>query len=750
MEVVTTPLFIKDLKSLQRSQRKMFAKVCELLTEISTGIDITRHLRSETRIPSCHKYDIADGYRMVFQRVTDSETLIALCAGPHDYVDAFLGSHRGWVFDPSTGRAVGLRLGSIADTSTDIAHSTSLISDRPGSKPSGTAAPARATHSGPPVQPGLFADFTDEMLAKITLAPELWPRIRSLTDPNSIETLQALAAVEEGSPQAADLLLAHLTGSVDVKDSIQKIAEGDAYVTPALNSRELASARLNTEEFLCFRDPKDMEDVLARNNFERWQLFLHPAQKELVERTFAGPARIRGVSGSGKTVVALHRARYLAKQGVTVLFTTFNKALAASAGRLLDSLCGQERSLIEVTHLDRWCLDFLVFRAGRQPFADPVIQQTARDTVTRHSRARSSDALGDLTDNQLWSEIEFIYGRFLHQEARGYLETDRSGRGFPLTSSQRQAVLQAYTEYVEELARNSSSVDPREFVRLAYSLLTAGEQPQREYGCVIVDEVQDLSEIALRTVYKLVGAKTNGLLLVGDGTQRIFTSGFSMRNLGIEISGRSYILRKNYRNTRQIMEAALPLISEAWERDVRSDGSPDKALPPECSVREGPQPAIVRCSTDTDELRFIVRETKYLLGFERYTPAEICIMARSKQGRSVLLNALDNAGVPVVDYRDSDVVERDAVRVSTLHSAKGHEYSVVFIASMIEGNLPNPQALEAGSEDMERALLYVAMTRARDLLYLSYGERQANGTMHTASSYFDAIEAYCELLHFPA
>jgi superfamily I DNA/RNA helicase len=125
-------------------------------------------------------------------------------------------------------------------------------------------------------------------------------------------------------------------------------------------------------------------------------------------------------------------------------------------------------------------------------------------------------------------------------------------------------------------------------------------------------------------------------------------------------------------------------------------------------------------------------------------------MARSKQGRSVLLNALDNAGVPVVDYRDSDVVERDAVRVSTLHSAKGHEYSVVFIASMIEGNLPNPQALEAGSEDMERALLYVAMTRARDLLYLSYGERQANGTMHTASSYFDAIEAYCELLHFPA
>jgi uncharacterized protein (DUF302 family) len=142
-----------------------------------------------------------------------------------------------------------------------------------------------------------------------------------------------------------------------------------------------------------------------------------------------------------------------------------------------------------------------------------------------------------------------VMGRFLHDETDAYLTTDRSGRGRALSPEQRRAILDVYLWYHHALL-NRGFVEHAEFVRMAYWLRLNGEQTQADYAAVIVDEVQDISEIAVRLLHSLVGDRADGLLLVGDATQRIFTRGYTLRGLGIDIAGRGLVLRKNYRNTK--------------------------------------------------------------------------------------------------------------------------------------------------------------------------------------------------------
>jgi superfamily I DNA/RNA helicase len=415
--------------------------------------------------------------------------------------------------------------------------------------------------------------------------------------------LQTLA---EEAPKAADALLAFATGNSATREMVLDLAAGSAQLTEQFPEAAVNGLTSGSEEFLTFSDPHDLKDVLERGTLEQWQLFLHPDQRSLVERTFSGPARLRGISGSGKTVVALHRARRLAKEalgkGEKVLFTTFDKGLAAAAGRLLDALCGSERAAIEVTHLHRWCLDYLSFRGIGSPKYSPETSRHLRHEALTNIGPALQNALKSVSQEYIWTEVDFLMGRFLHDEVDAYLTTDRSGRGRALSPEQRRAILDVYSWYHQSLLQRSF-VDPAEFVRMAYRLRLKGEQTEADYAAVIVDEVQDISEIALRLLHSLVGDRANGLLLVGDATQRIFTRGYTLRGLGIDIAGRGLVLRKNYRNTKQILEAAFPLIESEWREDVAQAEVAVSDLRPEFSVREGSRPIVVRCSDEAAEGR---------------------------------------------------------------------------------------------------------------------------------------------------
>lgn len=363
-------------------------------------------------------------------------------------------------------------------------------------------------------------------------------------------------------------MLAFATGNSDTRRSAIDLALGRAVHVLQFPSSDDSNSIASSEEFVTFSDPVELERVIDRGTLEQWQLFLHPDQRALVERTFSGPARLRGISGSGKTVVALHRARRLAMRaharGERVLFTTFDKGLSAAAAKLLDAPCGAERAAIEVTHLHRWCLDYVSFRGLPRPRYSPEVSREVRRETQESLSAKSQEALASLPRDYLWQEVEFLMGRFLHEEIEDYLTTDRSGRGRALTSEQRRAVLALYVTYHKRLF-DRGFVEPAEFVRMAYRQSRRGDQTEATYSAVIVDEVQDLSEIGIKLLHSLVADSPDGLLLVGDATQRIFTRGYSLRGLGVDIAGRGIVLRKNYRNTRQILESAFPLVAGEWD-----------------------------------------------------------------------------------------------------------------------------------------------------------------------------------------
>lgn len=726
-KITLRPTFSRDLDALRRSARKQYQRTSEIILELQRDQEPSASRRTESRIPNCVKFELPDGYRLVLQRSDDDAELIALVVGTHDHVDAFLDGHKGYLFDGRTGRVRELRLATAAESSVEISPSADLA--------------AETTHFSAAREP-VFHEFTDEMFAHLGVRSGLLPRIREIVDPDGFDCISTLQDLADESPQAADALLAFVTGNSSARMGVLDLARGQAVLVGAFPSKELSDRTSSGEEFISFSDPVDLEHVLEKGTLKQWQLFLHPDQRSLVDRTFSGPVRLRGISGSGKTVVALHRARRLAREaqqnGDKVLFTTFDKGLANAAGRLLDDLAGPERTAIDVTHLHRWCLDYLSFCGIPKPKYSPDACREVRGQAMAAQTLGAQENLKRLGSQYVWSEVDFIMGRFLHEEVDGYLSTDRTGRGKALSAEQRRNVLDLYMTYVRRLFERGY-VEPAEFVRMAYRQRMKGDQTKDNYSAVLVDEVQDISEIGLKLLNTLAPGRSDNLFLVGDTTQRIFTRGYSLRGLGIDIAGRAVVLRKNYRNTRQILEAAFPLVASEWQQDLANSGNTAADISPEFSVREGPKPIVVRCADTAAEGRFISSEISALLRYGHYRPMDICVLGRDKKSRELALTALKSAGIPAyafnVSHSGEVSAESDAVRVSSLHGAKGHEYAAVIIAGAAEGTIPQASAKEPEELSSEAAVLYVGMTRARDLLYLSYAEKDHLNRTRTLSPF---------------
>jgi superfamily I DNA/RNA helicase len=224
-----------------------------------------------------------------------------------------------------------------------------------------------------------------------------------------------------------------------------------------------------------------------------------------------------------------------------------------------------------------------------------------------------------------------------------------------------------------------------------------------------------------------------------------------MRGIGVDITGRSVVLRKNYRNTRQILEAAFPLVRSEWEAEERAGGIDPGSIRPEYSVREGHRPILVRCKDEEHEAAFLAAEITALLRYKHFSPRAICVMARNKRSRDLALNALRRAKIPAIHYQRPLTGEisddQGAVRVSSLHGAKGHEYGAVFITGAVSSILPQPHPGDPEGSAAERALLYVAVTRARDIVYLSHAETR-DGKSLIRSPLIDEIQHLCDHCQF--
>jgi superfamily I DNA/RNA helicase len=445
-----------------------------------------------------------------------------------------------------------------------------------------------------------------------------------------------------------------------------------------------------------------------------------------------------------------------------VLFLTFNRSLADAVDRLFDRLCTvNERSRVVVSTVSKFCQEYIRFRTDSSPYWDErANEELFREAVLllfvelqkagffAKTNQQSSQFGRDRDYVFLAEEIDYIFGRFLHPEVDAYLESDRTGRGRGLTRGQRDLVLKLYRAIFDR-HRERKLFDPRDLARAAYGLLVKSEPTRQTYIAVIVDEVQDLTEIELKVMRLLSGPTGSGLFLVGDGAQQIYKRGHSLQRIGINVIGRSFVLRKNYRNTREIFNAvnAFKQAFKLGQNDEQEAYTETSGIPPSSS---GERPLLMIAANPEQELAAIVREVTYLVNRLKLPPNQICCMARNERMRESIGNALLQAGINAVSFRVETNFLPDAIPVSILHNSKGHEFRAVFLAGVFDGAIPLSYTHDEQELEQEASLLYVAMTRAKELLYLSFARSDAAGRPLKESRFLEPMRPHLDILDLAA
>lgn len=553
-------------------------------------------------------------------------------------------------------------------------------------------------------------------LLRVGVPQILLPAVQSLQTAAQLEKLEKYLPAEA---YEALYWIANLGYSVE--QALNEVSAGRPMAAP-VDVEDLETALQHPDSkrrFAIIETPDELEEILSAP-LEKWRVFLHPSQADLVRRNFNGPARVLGGAGTGKTVVAMHRARYLARHVFTnpqdrILFVTYTRTLAHNISQNLDHLCGAERERIEVVHLHKWAADFL--RRQRIPFAvanNEEIMQAWRQAV-----GQAVNVEFDLSFYRAeWDNI--VKANRLTTEAE-YLRIPRRGQGSRLSRLQRIAVWAVF-EYFRAYLQELGKVEWNDVPALARQRLEVEPPLRLPYRAVIVDETQDLYPEELRLIRTIVPAGANDLLLVGDAHQRIYsTVPVSLSQCGINVRGRSRKLRINYRTTENIRRWSLGILRNISIDDM--DGEADDLLGYR-SLRQGQPPTIRHFPILAAERAYVIGQIERLVVEENVPPESICMVFR--EGRQVenYRRSLEQAGIPFL-YLTRDVNDNDGegVRLATMHRVKGLEFTHIFIVGANEGILPNRYVLAEDEEALrERCLLHVAATRARDTLTItSYG-----------------------------
>ncbi len=449
---------------------------------------------------------------------------------------------------------------------------------------------------------------------------------------------------------------------------------------------------------------------------EEWMAFLHPDQARLVRRSFSGPARIRGAAGTGKTVVGLHRAAYLARASTgRVVVTTFVKTLPAVLGSLLHRLAPDVVERVEFTGVHAFAVRVLRERGQRVSLDLGAANQAFNYAWNRAGR---DGPLGALDPNsRYWRDeiAKVIKGRGLSTFEQ-YADLPRAGRRRPLRIEQRRAVWQLHLAY-EAALRERGLVDFEDLILRAEASLR--ETPMQGVDHVIIDEAQDLSCAMLRVLHAVVGDRPDGLTLIGDGQQTIYPGGYSLAEAGISVAGRGVVLATNYRNTREIAAFAAQVVD--GDEFVDLEGGPGRADAAAEVIRTGPSPALHSFPSLALHDAALVSHVRTLAA-SGVDPGDIGVLTATNRDALALLAALRAAGFGVIELESYAGLPAPLVKVGTIKRAKGLEFKQVLLAR-VDGSLLAPVAdgLDEGAaeaREIARREVYVGMTRARDGLWV--------------------------------
>jgi hypothetical protein len=550
-----------------------------------------------------------------------------------------------------------------------------------------------------PAKPPLFAGIADDALLGYGVPPEWLDAVRRADE-------DSLFDVADHLPQEATEALLNLATGTTPQPPPPTPAATDPFAHPDAQRR-----------FRVLTNVEELERALDYP-WEKWAVFLHPAQRRLVERTYSGPARISGSAGTGKTIVALHRAVALAQRhpDARVLLTTFSKPLANALKARLQILVGNGAAL--AARIDVHPVSGIGYELYSEAFGQPNLAPSALiDTLLRRAVAEVEGHR--FMPRFLAGEWHEVVDAWQLRSWEEYRDVARLGRKTRIGGRQRE-ILWAICERVRRgLAERRVVTWADVFGRVAEHLAAAGKPP---FDFAVIDEAQDVGVAELRFLTALGAGRADGLFFAGDLGQRIFQQPFSWRSLGVDVRGRSYTLRINYRTSHQIRAQADKLLPasvaevDGNEEDRRST----------ISVFNGPAPVIEVLADESEETETVGRWIADRIT-DGLQPHEIGIFVRAPAQLRRARKVAKLAGAPAIELSDKVETTAGHLSIGTMHLAKGLEFRAVAVMACDDEVIPLQERIEHIADDAdleevyntERHLLYVACTRARDCLLVT-------------------------------
>lgn len=560
-------------------------------------------------------------------------------------------------------------------------------------------------------EPGLLAQYDDELLVSFGLPQLLLPAVRAIRQLSNFEKLakhlpaeaaEALYWLAEGLPveEVRDAVSVSKKPSVDTDDLVAALDHPDS-----------------KRRFVTIQSDSELTAILDAP-LETWRVFLHPSQDKLVSKTFNGPARVLGGPGTGKTVVAMHRSRHLARtlcegDSDRILFTTYTANLAQNVDDNLKNLCAEDHSKIECTHLHSWAVRLL-----RDRFKVNYSVATPLELDKFWEEAIFASEEFEFEPGFLRQEWENVVQENEITELADYLKVSRRGRGKTVSRPQRGRIWKIFMRYRDALERGGKT-EWTAVIREARKRIESSDI-SLPYKAVVVDEAQDFHADEWKLIRSIVPEGKNDLFIVGDSHQRIYGPKIVLSQCAVNIRGRSSRLRINYRTTEQIRLWAMAMLQGLSFDDLDGGVIDEKGYR---SLLSGPSPQIYGFDSPEDEAEFISEQVNELL--ESRSPKDICIAARtSKLLKDVYRPILRKMGVKHT-LLDKDN-HHSGVALATMHRIKGLEFPVMILAGVNDNAVPlkvkgisSDPAAQKAHHNREQLLLFVAATRARDVLIVT-------------------------------
>ncbi|MDA1324635.1 MAG: AAA family ATPase [Proteobacteria bacterium] len=689
------------------------------------GVAMTNH--GESRIDKCIKYDLTGFARLV--TIVEKNLVCLRFAGSHEEVDKWLDRNR------------GLRLAVSNDkdlVEIHVSNNTSSPDQRIKYQPD--------NYDGP-ILDRLDQDYRIKLLGD--LPGKVTEPIRDLrSDASEEKILQELRRVPAGSHHDLLFDVFVLLGSGNIKGAENRI---NLYF-PDDNPEKLVPAeQISEEDILEIREGEAVKEIkIGSPEYEKWIdsylkssdeldwfLFMHPEQKKFVDTDYAGPTKLSGVSGSGKTGIAVRRAVRLAEKysGQDIALITLNRSLSSLISNLVDHICydketrsrihvfsffqlcqnllkecepGNERSYSDTT----WNLGEHIDEIFREFYRCQAAYDKAEVLTALH---KSLTALGIDAETYIREEFDWLRSAVPPDQRSNYLDIERSGRIYPIDKPRRAPILKAL-EYWEE---KMSAVGVSDYLGLTTALFKHRENISPKFRAIVVDEAQDFGTTELELLRHLVAPDENDMFFCGDLAQHILPKHQSFAQAGIEVTGRSFSIQRNYRNSREILRAAYEVLCDNLEEAMMRGGDME-ILDPEYATRSASVPVVLEAESLEEEIACamaLMADNAEIFSereFARLHRGCIVIAGYSLYEISIFG---EQVGLPVLD--GSLDATNGELFLSDLEQTKGYEFDTLAVLNCAENILP-PSGAPAEETFRFGCQLYVAMTRARDLLVLSH------------------------------